>query len=133
MLRRMRGSASGPHLSETLGRVTPEADRTPVYRQIAGHIRDRIASGDLGEGDPVPTLAQLRSDWNVAVETARRALSLLQDEGLVVVRNGVRAVVASQRTVPAGSQVAEVLGIEEGQTVRVEVAGSSAIFTRVPS
>lgn len=113
--------------------MTPEANRTPVYRQIADHIREQITSGALVEGGPVPTLAQLKADWNVSVETARRALASLQADGLVVVRNGVQAVVASQRTVPASAQVAEALGIEEGQSVRIDVVGSSVTFSRVPS
>lgn len=112
--------------------MSPEPNRTPVYQQIAGYIREQIVSGALAEGDAVPTLGQIKADWSVSVETARRALASLQADGLVVVRNGVQAVVASQRTVPASAQVAEALGIEEGQSVRIDVVGSSVTFSCVP-
>jgi GntR family transcriptional regulator len=62
----------------------PQADR-PVhpYVQIARHYRDLIDRGELRPGDRVPSVAALAREWQVAAATASRALTVLQQEGLV--------------------------------------------------
>lgn len=56
----------------------------PAYVQLAGIIRARIDSGDLPPGAPVPSEASLTREFGIARETARRAVSLLRAEGLIV-------------------------------------------------
>ena len=56
---------------------------TPVYRQLARILRERIASGDLAPNRPIPSEAQLRQQYAVARGTAR-AVQVLRDERLVV-------------------------------------------------
>lgn len=111
--------------------MTPEADRTTVYEQIARPIRQRIVSGDLAEGDPVPSLAEIQREWGVSVMTARRAIGVLLDEGRVQVRPGLRTVVASARTVPASSEVAAELHITPGDPVRVQATEESVTYSRI--
>ena len=41
----------------------------PVYEQIAGQIRSRIASGDLPPGFPLPPVRTLASDLGVNLNT----------------------------------------------------------------
>lgn len=53
------------------------------YRQIAAAIRERIASGDLSAGDPVPSAKTLSQEYGTSVETARKALRLLVAEDLI--------------------------------------------------
>ncbi len=61
----------------------PQLERTdPPYMQIARSIRDRITSGQLRDGDPVPSARQICADWGVAMNTAAKALRQLKDEGL---------------------------------------------------
>jgi DNA-binding GntR family transcriptional regulator len=59
------------------------------YRRIAEHFRARIASGELKQGDRLPTVREVASTWDVSRQTADKALSALQSEGLV--RTGGRA------------------------------------------
>ncbi len=55
----------------------------PPYLQIAAIIRQRIESGDLAPGKPVPSVAQIVGEFGVARTTAQKALWVLRDEGLV--------------------------------------------------
>jgi AcrR family transcriptional regulator len=67
---------------------------TPSER-VAAEIRTRIASGELGAGDRVPSARQITREWGVAIATATRALAMLRDEGLVRAVPGVGTVVAT--------------------------------------
>ena len=55
----------------------------PPYKQIAEIIRQRIASGQYSKGTRIPTESEMVETWEVARTTARRAIALLRDEGLV--------------------------------------------------
>jgi GntR family transcriptional regulator len=67
-----------------LDRVTIDHDSAvPPYRQLAGILRDQIQSGELAAGAAVPSVKRLRQEYGVAETTARKAVALLRDEGLV--------------------------------------------------
>ena len=55
----------------------------PPYKQIAEIIRQRIASGEYPRGARLPTESEMVDTWEVARTTARRAIALLREEGLV--------------------------------------------------
>lgn len=59
-------------------------DPTPIYKQVAKAIRNRIESGELQPRDPIPSESKMVSDYDVARDTARRAMALLRSEGWVV-------------------------------------------------
>ena len=67
--------------------IDPASDRA-VYKQIADHLRAAIAQGRLGAGDQLPSEAQMMAHYGVARMTARNALRLLQDEGLITAEHG---------------------------------------------
>lgn len=56
----------------------------PPYRQLAGILRGQIESGELAPGQQLPSVVTLAADYQIAVPTARKAISLLKAEGLVV-------------------------------------------------
>ena len=57
----------------------------PPYRQIAAWLRARIEAGEFRPGeDPLPSEKELVQLFGVARDTARRAVQVLRDEGLVV-------------------------------------------------
>jgi GntR family transcriptional regulator len=58
------------------------------YRQIADDLRASIRSGELAPGDRVPGENALMESYGVARMTARQALGLLLDEGIIVTRAG---------------------------------------------
>lgn len=55
----------------------------PPYRQIAEIIRGQIKSGQYPKGARIPTESEIVEAWEVARTTARRAIALLREEGLV--------------------------------------------------
>ncbi len=80
-----------------LGRVTVDHEgRTPVYLQIAAILRDRILSGELAPGRPVPSETTLMQEHGVARLTARKAVRVLVNEGLVEVVTGRGAYVVPE-------------------------------------
>ena len=70
------------------GMVDPQADR-PVYRQIADLLRAAIATGELQPGDQVPSEHELCAKYGVARGTARQAIMLLRNEGLIEAVHGL--------------------------------------------
>ena len=69
----------------------PRIDRDlfePPYYQLANILRDQIATGLLRTGDRVPSEAQLCEQYEISPMTARRALNILLDEGLVTAARG---------------------------------------------
>ena len=73
-------------------------DRRPMYRQIADGIKGLIAGGELAEGAALPSVRQLAADLDVNLNTVAAAYRELQEEGLVSIRHGFGAQVASRRT-----------------------------------
>lgn len=55
----------------------------PVFLQIAQVLRARIVSGELAPGSLAPTVRQLAADAAVNPNTVQRALTLLEEEGLL--------------------------------------------------
>ena len=55
----------------------------PPYRQIAAILRRRIESGQYPPDTRVPTESELVDAFEVARTTARRAIAVLREEGLI--------------------------------------------------
>lgn len=62
--------------------------KTPIYQQIATILRGQIERGEIAPGRPVPSETQLMQRYEVARLTARKAVRVLADEGLVEVVPG---------------------------------------------
>jgi GntR family transcriptional regulator len=73
-----------------------ESDPRPIYVQVAEEIRGLIARGELAEGAPLPPVRQLAADLGVNLNTVANAYRELQGEGLVSIRHGAGASVASR-------------------------------------
>lgn len=55
----------------------------PPYRQIAAILRRRIESGQYQPDTRIPTESELVDAFEVARTTARRAIAVLREEGLI--------------------------------------------------
>jgi GntR family transcriptional regulator len=55
----------------------------PIYQQIAGIIRDRIASGEYAPGTAVPSLERIRQETGADTKTIQQAIRVLIAEGLL--------------------------------------------------
>ncbi len=67
--------------------IDHEGDEFP-YVQLANLLRERIRSGEYPPGRAIPSVERIRQETGLAVKTIRRAIRVLEDEGLVVVRPG---------------------------------------------
>ena len=60
----------------------------PPWEQLRDLLKARIESGEWPPGTRVPALLRLAAEYEVAVNTARKALAALQREGLIETRTG---------------------------------------------
>lgn len=72
-----------------------QSDKRPMYLQIMEQIKQRIAVGDWGEGQAIPSIRQLAVDLQVSVITVKRAYLELEREGVIVTQHGKGSRVAS--------------------------------------
>lgn len=56
----------------------------PLYVQVADAVAARIASGELPPNRLIPSENRLTQEYGIARGTARKALDLLRERGLVV-------------------------------------------------
>jgi len=74
----------------------PVTERLPPrYRRLADALRAEIASGRLAVGDLLPTEMELCARHGVSRHTAREALRLLADDGIIERRQGAGSVVSA--------------------------------------
>ena len=64
-------------------RVDPDAPKL-IYVQVADHISDRIAAGELARGARLAAERDLATEYGVSYDTIRRATALLRDRGLII-------------------------------------------------
>ena len=68
----------------------------PIYRQIAGQLKNDILAGKLKEGDFLPSIRGLAKDMKISVITTMKAYELLEEEGLVTAVQGKGYLVNAQ-------------------------------------
>jgi GntR family transcriptional regulator len=68
--------------------VTEAGTPDPVYRRIAGYLRDEVSAGRLRRGERLPSETELMTRFGVSRITVRHAISVLAREGLVDTRHG---------------------------------------------
>lgn len=76
----------------------------PLYRRLAEELRAAIAAGDYPIGSQLPTEHELCATHNVSRHTAREALRMLRDAGLIARRRGAGTQVIAPEPAPAFSQ-----------------------------
>lgn len=70
----------------------------PLYWQLEDVLRSRIENGELTPGEQIPPLPALCSEFGMSLGTVRQALSNLEQEGLIVRRQGKGSFVAGPRS-----------------------------------
>jgi GntR family transcriptional regulator len=58
----------------------------PPFEQLAAILRARIESGELADGQMIPSITTLAQEYNLANTTVRKALAALREEGLIRTR-----------------------------------------------
>ena len=70
----------------------------PIYEQITEQIKALIISGELGEGDALPSMRLLAKELRISVITTKRAYEELEREGFVSSIPGKGSFVAGKNT-----------------------------------
>ena len=68
----------------------------PIYAQITDQIRDKILSGELREGEALPSIRLLARELRISVITTKRAYEDLEQAGLIHTLPGKGSFVAEQ-------------------------------------
>ncbi|GCB49251.1 GntR family transcriptional regulator [Streptomyces sp. NL15-2K] len=89
------------------------------YEQIAEDLRTRIANGEFGPGDLLPSGRDLAEQWDVSRATVVKAYDVLRNDGLVVARQGSGFTVAETPVArPAGGRRAGSTRVSGGAPYR---------------
>ena len=70
--------------------------KEPLYEQIKKQIKSAILSGELQEGEAIPSMRKLAKDLNISVITTKRAYEELEKEGFIYSIVGKGSFVAEQ-------------------------------------
>ncbi|MGI6031582.1 MAG: TrkA C-terminal domain-containing protein [Eubacteriales bacterium] len=76
----------------------------PIYAQIALDVAVRIARGELKEGSRITGRSTLAGEYKVSPETIRRAMFLLEETGILQIRQGSGITIASREKASAYAQ-----------------------------
>ncbi|HEY9059996.1 MAG TPA: GntR family transcriptional regulator [Pseudobacteroides sp.] len=63
--------------------IISNSSGVPIYEQIKEQIKNAILSGDVSEGELLPSIRQLAKDLKISVITTTRAYGDLEQEGFV--------------------------------------------------
>ena len=77
--------------------IRPDSgDRQLAWQQAADKLREAIQSGVLPPGSPLPSVRELTELQGIRRSTAQHALTMLADEGLILVQQGRNSIVAGE-------------------------------------
>ncbi|MFC5833128.1 GntR family transcriptional regulator [Nonomuraea insulae] len=65
----------------------------PLADQVAGSVRNAVASGQVTPGDKLPSARNVAASLGINLHTVLRGYQQLRDEGLVELRRGRAAVI----------------------------------------
>lgn len=68
---------------------------TPIYEQLRNQIVKGIATGQLKEGESLPSVRQLAADLGINLHTVNKTYNLLKNEGFLVVHRRKSVIVNS--------------------------------------
>lgn len=97
----------------------------PIYEQIASQIKALIISGELQEGDMLPSMRLLAKELRISVITTKRAYEELEREGFIISQTGKGSFVAGKNLDLV--REAQLQKIEQQLTQAVTLAQSSSI------
>lgn len=69
-------------------------ENLPIFVRIAEGINDAILSGELKEGDQVPSTTTISTNYDVNIATVNKGFNLLVSEGILYKKRGVGMFVA---------------------------------------
>ncbi|MEE0872298.1 MAG: GntR family transcriptional regulator [Ruminococcus sp.] len=61
----------------------------PIFARIAEGIKDHILTGDLKEGEQLPSTTQISKEYDINIATVNKAFNVLVSEGIVFKKRGI--------------------------------------------
>jgi len=74
-----------------------ERTAVPKYQRIVEHFRSQLKSGALKPGDRLPSLVEMREQYDSSRPTTDKVHSILQAEGLIQRQQGCGTFVTQPR------------------------------------
>ena len=81
-------------IGDVLNLIISNSSGKPIYEQITAQIKNSILSGELQEGQTLPSMRALARDLRISVITTKRAYEDLERDGFVVTVAGKGCFVA---------------------------------------
>ena len=63
--------------------ILSNSSGVPIYEQIEEQIKSQIMTGDLKEGDALPSMRVLAKDLKISIITTKRAYEDLERDGFI--------------------------------------------------
>ncbi|MDF2884455.1 MAG: GntR family transcriptional regulator [Clostridiaceae bacterium] len=76
--------------------IVSNISEQPLYQQIKEQIKTAIISGELKEGEPLPSIRALANELHVSVLTTKRVYDELESEGFIITKAGKGSFVAPE-------------------------------------
>jgi len=76
--------------------IVTNSSPDPIYEQVARQVKAQIISGELREGESLPSIRRLAQDLQISVITTKRAYEELEKEGFIDTVEGKGSFVAMQ-------------------------------------
>lgn len=76
--------------------IVSNSSPDPIYEQVKRQVKGEIISGELKEGDALPSIRKLAQDLQISVITTKRAYEELEKEGFIDTVEGKGCFVAMQ-------------------------------------
>lgn len=105
--------------------IISNSNKKPIYEQIVSQIKNHIISGELKEGDALPSMRLLAKELRISVITTKRAYEELEREGFIDTATGRGSFVASRNIEFIKEE--QLRKAEEYLIKSVEIAKSSGI------
>ena len=64
--------------------IISNSSAQPIYEQISAQIKSKIISGEIKEGDALPSMRLLAKELRISVITTKRAYEELERAGFIV-------------------------------------------------
>lgn len=78
--------------------IISNASNAPIYEQIVRQMKDAILSGELSEGEQLPSIRALANDLRISAITTKRAYADLEAQGFIETVQGKGSFVAGGNT-----------------------------------
>lgn len=78
--------------------IISNANNQPIYEQIYMQLKSAIISGNLKEGDLLPSIRNLAKDLRISVITTKRAYDELEKDGYIYSVAGKGSYIAEKNT-----------------------------------